>query len=89
MKEMSSRITKRFLLFLGTVVAFSSLLVVSTQIVEAASASAQCGSDSYADCSGGVRCTATDDVGCACYDSGGQVVSRHSCKYASPEELLD
>jgi hypothetical protein len=44
---------------------------------------AQCGSDSYVDCSGGVRCTSTDDVGCKCYSSTGRIVSRHSCAYAS------
>jgi len=47
---------------------------------------AQCGSDSDAQCSGGVRCTATDQVGCACYDSRGRVVDKHSCRDAAPIE---
>jgi hypothetical protein len=48
---------------------------------------AQCGSDSSIECSGGVRCTETDQVGCACYDSAGRVVDKHSCKEAAPDDL--
>ena len=32
-----------------------------------------------------MRCTATDNVGCACYDSRGRVVDRHSCKEAAKD----
>ena len=47
---------------------------------------AQCGSDSYVDCSGGVKCTATDQKGCACYNSNGSVAQKKSCKEAAPDE---
>jgi hypothetical protein len=70
------------LLSLGVASIFLSLSL----IVRAASSWAQCGADSYVECSGGVRCTETDQVGCACYDSGGRVVSKHSCREAAPDE---
>lgn len=48
---------------------------------------AQCGTDSYVECSGGTRCTSTDNRGCACYDSAGRVVDKHSCSEAAPESF--
>ncbi len=59
-------------------------------VVRAAQSWAQCGADSYIECSGGVRCTSKDQVGCKCYDAAGRVVDKHSCSEASPgeEELL-
>jgi len=73
-------VMKWSLLSLGVASIFLSLSL----IVKAASSWAQCGADSYIECSGGVRCTSTDQKGCACYDSGGRVVDKHSCKEAAP-----
>lgn len=67
------------LLSVGVAGIFMSLSL----IVKAADSYATCGVDSYVDCKGGVRCTATDQVGCACYDSHGKVVDKHSCKEAA------
>jgi hypothetical protein len=64
----------------------ASIFMSFSLVVRAAGSWAQCGADSYVDCSGGVRCTETDQVGCACYDSGGHVVDKHSCKEAAPDE---
>jgi hypothetical protein len=75
-------VMKWSLLSLGVAVIFLSI----PRIVSAGSSSALCGVDSYVDCSGGVRCTATDQVGCTCYDANDKWVSHHSCKEAAPEE---
>lgn len=66
------------------VIVVSIFLTSFLTIVSAAQAWAQCGNDSYAECSGGVRCTATDQVGCSCYDASGHRVDHHSCKDADP-----
>ena len=63
------------LLSLGVASIFLSLSL----IVKAASSWAQCFEDSSVECSGGVRCTATDQVGCACYDSAGRKVMSKTC----------
>lgn len=70
-------------------VGVASIFISLSLIVRAAESSALCGVDSYVDCKGGVRCTSQDQVGCACYDSSGKVVVRHSCKEAARDELLD
>lgn len=70
------------LLSLGAASIFLSL----SMIVRAAGSWAQCGSDSYVECSGGVRCTSTDQVGCSCYDGSGKRVSYHTCSEASPDD---
>lgn len=44
---------------------------------------AQCGEDSYIECSG-YSCSATDQVGCVCRNQAGRVTSKHSCSEASP-----
>ncbi len=62
-------------------VLFSIAIIVKAS--DAPSSWAQCGADSYVDCSGGSRCVSTDNVGCRCYNSAGRIVSRHSCAYAS------
>lgn len=82
-KKTGVNIAKWFLITLGTVII--SLNVILSVSADPAQSWAQCGSDSYVDCSGGVRCTSTDDKGCACYDSRGRVVDKHSCSEASPE----
>jgi len=68
----------------------ASIFLSLALIVGAAPGSwAQCGSDSSVECSGGVRCTSTDQVGCACYDSNGGTVMKRSCKYAAPDDDTD
>jgi hypothetical protein len=66
-------------LSLGTVLVFFSIIVIVS--ASGPSAWAQCGADSYTDaCTGGVRCTSIDNVGCKCYDANGRVVSSHRCR---------
>lgn len=76
-------IMKWSLLSLGIASTFLSLSLI---VGATPSSWALCGSDSDVQCSGGVRCTATDQVGCACYNSAGRVVEKHSCKEAAPDD---
>jgi len=78
----------RVLRWLILSVAVASLFLSLSLLVLATTPSswAQCGADSSIDCYGGARCTATDQVGCACYDSAGKVVDKHSCKEAAPDD---
>lgn len=87
-KKISGSIAKWMLITLSTVVVMLSAILTSSAL-DPAQAWAQCGADSYVDCSGGVRCTSTDDKGCACYDSRGRVVDKHSCSEAAPELLME
>ncbi len=89
MKIISLKLVNVSLLSIGGVAIALSLALIYTPIVSASSSWAQCGSDSYVNCSGGVTCSSTDDVGCSCKDANGRVVSRHSCRYASPEFELE
>lgn len=76
------------LLSLGVASIFLSLSLIA----RAAGSWAQCGPDSSVECSGGVRCTETDQVGCSCYDGSGRRVDHHTCSEAAPEmssALLD
>lgn len=88
MSENKSNFGQWLLLSAGALGASLSLILVLSPVVKAATATAQCNADEYVDCWGGVRCTATDDVGCACYDSQNRVVMKHSCSELG-EPILD
>jgi hypothetical protein len=92
MSRNSLAIGKWTLFSSGVLAACISIFVIFTPITSAATAMAQCGADSYVDCTGGTYCTAVDDVGCTCYNAKHKVVSRHSCSEADPggdEELIE
>jgi hypothetical protein len=59
--------------------AVASIFLSLSLVVKAANSWAQCFEDSYVECSGGVRCTATDQQGCACYDGAGRKVMSRTC----------
>lgn len=84
MKGKILQIIKTFLCGLAITCIFSSIVIVVEASIPDPSSWAQCGADSYVECSGGVRCTATDNVGCKCYNSHGGIVSSHKCKEAAP-----
>ena len=75
---------KKFMLFVGIVCIISSITVLVRANMTDPYSWAQCGADSYVECSGGTRCTSTDNVGCKCYDRRGFVVMSHSCSEAAP-----
>lgn len=81
MKRMTAKIVQFSLLVLAAGCIFMTSILT---VVKAAQSWAQCGNDSYIECSGGVRCTSTDQVGCSCYDAGGRRVDHHTCREASP-----
>ena len=80
MNKSMLKVTKWFLLSIGMVSILASVSIIR---VSAIGGWAQCGGDSYIECAGGVRCTTEDQVGCACYDSGGNIVDQHSCSEAA------
>lgn len=72
---------------------FLSLGVVSmvlslSLIAKAGNVWAQCFEDNSVECSGGVKCSATDQVGCTCWDANYKVVSQHLCKDLPHDEAL-
>lgn len=90
MKKINLKIVKSLLVVSGLASIFLSFFLVT--VSADVRIWAQCGEDSYIECSG-YRCVATDQVGCTCYNQAGGVTSRHSCREASPgggiEELED
>lgn len=84
MKKKLLQSIKTFLLGLAVTCIFSSIVIVVKANIPGPYSWAQCGADSYVECTGGIRCTATDNVGCRCYDNRGAVVFSRKCSQAAP-----
>jgi len=61
-----------------TGILFSLFLVYSPPVGAFGGADAKCKDGSTVSCSG-YRCSATDNVGCTCYDSAGKVEDKKPC----------